>query len=168
MSELVFLVDNPRYALSRCGRVFSFNNDGSCREVKAVTNRNINGMAYRQISIWLDGRERTMKVAALMIQAFGSPKPSPKHCVCHHDGNSLNDNIDNLRWGTYAENNRDRIRHGTMPRGESVGTSKLTSAQVAEIRLPKNWDRSLRELSQEFGVSEAQISNIRRRKQWVS
>lgn len=115
---------------------------------------------------WLgyDGRKRTVKVAALVLGAFGPPRPTPKHCIRHMDGNSLNDSIDNLQWGTYTENNRDRITHGTIPRGEKMWKAKLSDQSVREIRSAQGV--LLRDLAKRYGVSETQISNIRRGKQW--
>ena len=41
------------------------------------------------------------------------PNPDEKPIVDHIDGNSLNDNIKNLRWATYSESAQNRGIHMT-------------------------------------------------------
>ena len=36
------------------------------------------------------------------------PNPENKPCVCHKDNNPLNNNVDNLYWGSVEDNIRDR------------------------------------------------------------
>lgn len=162
--ELAFLLANPRYAVSRCGRVFSFNQNGRCRERRAQIHRaHQTATPYRMLSLILDGREQTVKVAALVMSAFGSPRPSEMHCIAHEDGDSLRDHIDNLRWKTYAANNDDRHRHGTMPRGESSGGCKLTEDAVRELR---RMGKPLQRHADKYGISLALASAVIRGKVW--
>tara|TARA_R110000868_G_scaffold3045_4_gene20514 strand:- start:1784 stop:2287 length:504 start_codon:yes stop_codon:yes gene_type:complete len=86
-----------------------------------------------------------------------------KHCV----------NPNHLYWGTQKDNMRDRINDGNVIRGENVKASKLTEAQVLEIRekyaKKKNkYDReiSASKLAKEYGVSVMSINNVISRKLW--
>lgn len=38
------------------------------------------------------------------------PNPDNKLCIDHIDNNKLNNSIDNLRWASYQENSRNRIK----------------------------------------------------------
>ena len=38
--------------------------------------------------------------------------PSSRHEVCHHDDDPLNNALANLKWGTRADNEADKIRNG--------------------------------------------------------
>lgn len=40
------------------------------------------------------------------------PRPDVSYDGCHGDGDSTNNHVDNLRWGTKSENNLDTLRHG--------------------------------------------------------
>lgn len=49
-----------------------------------------------------------------MLLSFGiEPDNEDQVSVCHNDGNSLNNTLDNLRWGTPKENSKDMVTHGT-------------------------------------------------------
>lgn len=49
------------------------------------------------------GIRRLAKVHRLVALAY-IPNPENKPCVCHKDNNPLNNHVDNLYWGTQAEN----------------------------------------------------------------
>jgi hypothetical protein len=97
--------------------------------------------------------------------AFHGPRPDGL-IVRHLDGNLLNNQAHNLRWGTQEENEADKILHGTAPRGENHGAVKLTEKQVKEIRsAPDRWGIN-QELASRYGVARSTISNIRTGRNW--
>ena len=95
-------------------------------------------------------------------------------CVCHHCDVPACCNPDHLWLGTTAENNADRSAKGrtnrvpmpesSRPRGERVGTSKLTASDVIEIRQSS---QSQRQIAREFGISKALVYNIQKRICWA-
>lgn len=68
---------------------------------------------YRQVTI--KGKTRT--VHRLVAQAFLGPSDLP--IVRHLDGNPRNNVVANLAWGTYSDNVRDSIEHGTYVNGNA-------------------------------------------------
>ena len=85
--------------------------------------------------------------------------------MCHGHGCSRACyNPDHLKPGTAAENAADKIRDGTWQGGEKHGRSKLTTEQVLAIRASEN---SQKKLSEEYGVTQALISDIMLRKIWT-
>ena len=86
------------------------------------------------------------------------------------EGRHLNDiqsenNIDNLEWGTRRQNVDDKKRNGRIPRGEKCVASKLTEADVLEIRrLVKV--HTLRELAKRYGVSHTAIRRAANGMNW--
>lgn len=101
-------------------------------------------------------------VSRLVLMAFVGPCPEGQE-ACHNDGDNRNDCLSNLRWDTHSANLLDRRRHGTAVRGEDINTAKLTEADVVAIRLA---GYPLRPSAERYGISEAMVSAILRRKAW--
>ena len=55
--------------------------------------------------------------------------PHGRHVGRHLDGDASNNKIENLVWGTQAENARDALRHGTY----RSGWSRTTKATVRAV-----------------------------------
>jgi len=94
-------------------------------------------------------------VHRLILMTF-SRQPSDNEEGRHLNGDPGDNSIKNLKWGTKAENQSDRIRHGTSNRGERSGSAKLTEVQVLEIR-QRVGKETLRSLAKEYGVSHTAI-----------
>lgn len=80
-------------------------------------------------------------------------------------------NPDHLYAGTQLENVHDEIDAGvwydSRPKGEQVGTSKLTESEVAELkRRYRDEDISQLELGKQYGIGQTQVSRIVRGKWW--
>jgi hypothetical protein len=117
---------------------------------------------YLALNIWCDGRNVRFKVHLLVLAAFSGERPSGM-VARHLNGDSLDNRVSNLAWGTVAENAADAARHGRL-RGEQNGRAKLTEQQVATIR---SSPRSGADLAREFGVSTVLVCKIRRREAWA-
>lgn len=113
--------------------------------------------------VHLGGKHLNQYVHRLVMLAFVG-EPPDRFQVCHNNGKPADNRLSNLRYDTYLENGRDRVRHGTVARGERTGNSKLTSDQVRDIRQSK---LSRRELAQRYAVSKDYIGEIIRRKKWA-
>lgn len=124
---------------------------------------------YWQVALYVDGAQRTKQVNRLVCEAFHGPPPdwSRNYHAAHWDGNELNNRPENLRWATSKENIEDKNRHGTMARGERGGRTKLTEAQVLEIRRRRASGELGKTLAEEFGVSTTVISRIHLRRIWA-
>ena len=105
----------------------------------------------------IDGDRRTTAriVAWLVAEAFIGPRPEGH--VCRH----LNDD----QWDNCAENWEDARRNGKAPVAQRHGCAKLTAGQVRQIRSVAKRGEA-RRIAQEFGVSEALVSMIRRGHNW--
>jgi hypothetical protein len=76
-----------------------------------------------------------------------------------------------LRLGTQAENMRDKVERGRQAKnkGERNGQSKLTEAQVAEIRatyVRGSKEFGTRSLGQKFGVAQQTIQGVLSNRKW--
>lgn len=80
------------------------------------------------------GKRKQYSVHVLVLEAFVGPCPEGMMCRHFPDNDRTNVRLDNLQWGTYRQNQKDREVHGTDSRGEKSTQSKLTEAEVLEIR----------------------------------
>lgn len=122
------------------------------------------GWAY-YVSLMRDGKAATHTVHKLVLTTFVGPRPEGME-GSHLDGDARNCRPSNLVWETHAENIRRKAAHGTQDRGEQVGTSKLTEADVQEMKRLRASGLKHRELAQRFGVGGAQVSRILSGKRW--
>lgn len=122
---------------------------------------------YRRFSLYsIIGNQRKQVCYSchrLVMLAFVGPAPE-QYQVAHEDGNPLNNDLKNLNYKTQKENEHDKKRHGTDPRGERHGGAILTEQQVIEIYLSKE---SGPVLAKRYGLRSRQsINMIRRGKTW--
>jgi hypothetical protein len=85
--------------------------------------------------------------------------PSDAHEAAHSCGDTACVNPHHLSWKTPSENGLDCRKHGTHVRSRYGCAGKITSEQADTIRGLKGI-KTLRELSDEYGVSESAISNV--------
>ena len=126
------------------------------------------GRGYLIVTLYSDTLSRkSFMVHTLVLHSFrGSPKPGQQ---CRHmNGKSGDNRLPNLRWGTSAQNAKDRIRHGTVARGERQGPAKLTADQVREIRHLASQGMVRRELSRRFNVTDVTLYRIIHRLGWIN
>jgi len=81
----------------------------------------------------------------------------------HGDGNKANASLANLRWATPAQNNFDKLAHGTLLKGSKVGSAKLGEAEVKAIRADS---RSHSLIAKDFSISQSLVSKIKARIVW--
>jgi hypothetical protein len=156
------------YEVSSLGRVRSLPKiDTMGRRVRAriLHNARLTG-GYLRISFHVDGVRVERTVHHLVLAAFVGPRPV-EHDGCHNDGDVWNNRLDNLRWATHQENQRDKIRHGTIARGEGNKAAKLTEHEVRELRRLAGSGMKIVQLSEQFGVNRNHVSNILKRKWWA-
>jgi hypothetical protein len=113
-----------------------------------------------------DGKRRDFFVHRLVLLAFrpeeylAAPEPN-KLQACHKPGpngerpDRTDNRLENLYWGTHAQNHADKVRAGTHRNG---CVRKLTRRQAAAIRRSK---KSMREVSKSYGISLSHVREIR-------
>lgn len=93
-----------QYAASSRGRIR--NAKGLIK--KQRLHRSAGGWMYRKVDLYKNNKRKTFRVQRLILMTFkGLP---PKKIVARHmDGDTFNNAIENLEWGTQTENLLDFI-----------------------------------------------------------
>ena len=150
------LVHNPRYGFQKLkGKLLS---------------ASPNSHGYPQIGLTQKGKRKTLKVHSLVALYF-LDKISNKNEVNHKDGDKLNNRVENLEWCTRSEN----ILHAfafdlkEKPKGELNGQSKITKAEVIEIRemyKGRGKGLSLAKIALIYNLGSTQVSRIIKKQSW--
>lgn len=168
---------------------YEVSNDGVVRRLTSSPNNSfkaghiikprLHAKGYIKYSLsMLGGARRTSMAHQLVAVAFLPSAPSDNHILLHKNDNKLDNRVENLRWGTAAENSRDAIANGriqladrhssarkpwTRPRGAAHTAAKLTEDDVREIlKSPSNGVL----LARKYGVDSAIIYRIRQGVIW--
>lgn len=113
----------------------------------------------------IEGKKVRRSVASLVAFAFVGPRPEGQE-VCHGNGTRTDNRADNLSCGTRQENVNDARRHGTLPKGERNGRSRLTREQVVEMRSRVAAGEPQSTFVNLYGMSQASISYAVNGKTW--
>lgn len=110
---------------------------------------------------------RSNRVSRIVCEDTNGPPPTPEHQAAHSCGNGHLGCVakKHLSWKTPTENQADRIIHGTVCRGESSGSSKLTSELVLYIYSLKG-KLGQKKIAKNFNVGRTTVAYIHRGKSW--
>lgn len=161
----------PNYSLyeaSTNGEIKTFNWKGCGRE--AIIKPAKDGSGYLRTMLKRDdGKMHTIKVHRIIAATF-IDNPLNKAEVNHINGIKTDNRVENLEWVTKEENIKHWVSMGCIGKliGEDIGTSKLTSEQVKEIRSkfkPRVYTRKM--LAEEYGVKDCTIKDIILKRSWT-
>ena len=94
---------------------------------------------YCQVRLQKNKKEFHLSIHRLLAIVF-IPNPEDKAVVDHIDRNKLNNSLENLRWATSTENNRNR-KKAENTSSIYKGVSKINTASVAAVN---KWKAYLR------------------------
>lgn len=122
---------------------------------------------YPRYNLRQGGRAHGREAHRLVAAAFLGDRPPRKTEIAHIDGNPTNNHWSNLRYSTRRENERDKILHGTNPRGARNGQAKVTEADVREMRAAyAAGGTTYSALAPKFGITYQAVAKIITRARW--
>ena len=142
--------------------IYEVSNLGNVRNVKGntLTPHVRNNYGHLCIDFWKDNKRKTFYIHRLVALSFISEPPTEKHEVRHLDGNTANNNVNNLQWGTSAENTADCRRHGTMPLGDGHKNTKIADADLPRIFEMRKRGMTQLQIAEYFNVHRVHIGDI--------
>lgn len=137
---------NPRYLINKEGKVWSTYSN----KILACP---VNKLGYRRWkSYFEDGSVKIQHVHIEVLYAFSGPRPDGL-VVRHLDGDSVNNNLSNLKYGTPLENSADMVMHGNAKRGA------LLDSEVLEMRYEFSQSTSVEKLMNKYSLNYQTILN---------
>lgn len=160
---------NGKYAAGSDGHIYCYSDArvNAKRPKPFCLAEAVGSNGYPFVSIIEDGRKRNKSVHGLVCAAFHGARPSAIHEVRHADGVRLNSLPGNLSWGTPAENEADKRRHGTVAEGSRHGIAKLNeeAVRILRIAIPQGlWNPV--DAAKVFGVDASVIRSAASGKNW--
>lgn len=101
---------------------------------------------YLCVLLSKNGVKAKKKVHRLVLEAFRGPKPYAKAVARHLDDDPMNNNVENLCWGSVSENTVDKFLNGYTHHSRL-----LTDLRVEAILED---DRSQRKIAEHYNVSQ--------------
>lgn len=167
------------YAFSNKGRIVSYESD--LKFGIEINGSKKDGYRCIQFARIINGKKKYFNffVYKIIAELF-LEKPTENHChVVHLDRNRANDKVNNLKWMTneewkafhkaspYVIQNKKNLSARNKDRRYKDG-SKLTSTEVIRIKMmmKRNPNMRLKMIAKQFGVSNMQISRIKKGENW--
>lgn len=151
----------PKTKLFSDGRVYNYK--------EKILKFSIGTSGYPTLHLYSPDSEReTVAIHRLVAQAF-IPNPEVKDTVNHVDGNKENNQVSNLEWNTYQENNKHALDTGLnriTPSKLNSKLSKLSEEIVKDVLLncKKNKEGfSIKDFSDKYELTSTTISSIFKR-----
>jgi hypothetical protein len=129
--------------------------NGYTRHRKGTILRQSNTGRYFEVNLCKGNVHQHRLIHHLVAAAFIGPRPKGM-VIRHMDGNSFNNSLSNLSYGTQSENLRDWPNYGGK-----TSKQKLTIDQVREIRDLLCQGYTLRGIASRFGVAHGTINAIK-------
>lgn len=117
---------------------------------------------HRLVGLCKAGRMFTKLVHRLILETFVGPCPEGMES-CHYNDVPFDNRLENLRWDTRSNNQKDAFRNGRQcNKGECNSNAKLNRPQVRIIKhlLKFPTEFTQRKIGEIFGVRPITISNI--------
>jgi len=163
-----------RYKATSCGNILSY-----CGTIVKKLKLCNTGRGYLQVSLYKNGKYKNYYIHRLVLMTYKPIKC--KKQVNHIDGNTFNNNINNLEWVTPKENIlhakytlkrkvgfQKNHTHGNISKnkGENNVNSKLSEKEVKEIRKLCSIGVPQHIIAENYNVSRTVISFIKTRRTW--
>ena len=157
------------YLVSNCGRVKSLARivthpkKGTRKSPGKLLKPGLATGGRWTVGLCKEGKAKNQLVAHLVAAAFLGPS-NGLH-VLHDNDVTTDDRVENLRYGTHAENMQDKVKNGLSNRGAKHHKAKLTEDQARAIKL-RSQTEDTRMLAKEFDVTSNTIQAIKHGYNW--
>lgn len=147
---------------------YQVNELGEVRSVKyknpRILKHELVGRGYPVVCLCNHGSVNHVYIHHLVANAFLT-KPEDKQIINHKDGNKLNNQVSNLEYVSYSENNQHAYDTGLHGRGEKHYNAKLSESDVKQIK-KEGKRNTYQDIADKYNVSKATVRDILIGKTW--
>lgn len=114
------------------------------------------------LRVWIKsdlGQKHYVPIHKIVLLAFVGPRP-PNHHAAHKDGDTKNNRLSNLEWKLPTENEADKKKHGTAPRGGHFPPSHPKRVKAILRLVASNY--SYTKIAKRFNIHRHSVSRIAR------
>lgn len=161
------------YKVSNLGRVMSLG-----RNIRQIRNNKVTRQFKKgrilspsmckgglKVNVSMDGTDKTVKVHNLVLEAFVGERPHGYHACHFPDRSYFNNRVDNLRWDTPSNNEKDKKYHGTDNRGQRHNMVEITTDTALKIK-KMLLNHGPKYVSDNLNVKMSIVSNIKYGRSW--
>lgn len=113
---------------------------------------------YQRVTLRAPKRKHVRPVHQLILEAFIGPRP--EGMVCRHlNGDSCDNRLCNLAWGTAKQNAQDRDDHCKTIRGSRHWQARFTEDDVLNLRRERASGAGISELARKYGAPISTVNN---------
>lgn len=105
-----------------------------------------------------EGKKVHRRVHLLVLHTWMGPPPSPLHHGAHDDGDKSNNKLQNLFWKLPVENEADKKKHGTAPKGGK--NWRPSKERIARIKVRAANGESFSRIARDEGLHRSSVSRI--------
>ena len=162
--------DFENYEISNLGNVrrkkcvIIYKNGMQCSYNEKFLNKEIVRLKYNRVTLSKNGNTKRFQIHRLVAIHF-LENIEQKPCVNHIDGNGFNNNLSNLEWCTYSENER----HSYDVLNKLNHNRKLNDNDILNIKNLAKFgvNGNIKKLSLTYNVNFSTIYNILKNKYYV-
>ena len=140
---------------------YKVSNLGNVKNI--ITNRTLKPdilRGYKRVVLYRNGFKKKFQIHRLVAICFIKNKQN-NPCVNHKDGNPSNNNLNNLEWVTYSENEKHSYDVLKKVTG-GICRRKIDLKDIVKIKDLHKKGLSQRNISKLYNVSHSTIGNILR------
>lgn len=167
------IANYPNYAITKDGKVWvkvRYDKHGRKAGGRWLKPQTISRGGHQYVALYVGGQKRIRLIHRLVLETYIGPCPKGMECR-HLNGNPMDNQLDNLKWGTKSENTQDSLRHGTH-RSVNQSGEKNTNAKISNQKrrlIIYQYSTGLftqSELARMYGLSPATILDLVSGKAW--
>ena len=101
----------PGYYINKNGRIWSGPKSSNYNKHGKFLNPSL-AHEYFQVRLYKNKKYYNRRVHRLVLETFVGPCPDGME-TCHNNGIHTDNRLENLRWDTHSNNQKDSVKHGT-------------------------------------------------------